>query len=170
MISNSLAKPICTRQTSSIVAHCKTFLLLITLSAQSGTALADTTVALLKGCALYERWLDPNSELGDLDAFAAALATGATRAPDFSSKVKQFGAPWNVADQYKARVRTCFIPPSSGNYVFFVAGDDQCTVYLSPDENPANKKIICRENSWSNQYQWTTPSGGLPEDKRSDLS
>ncbi|MCZ7639750.1 MAG: hypothetical protein M5U12_29115 [Verrucomicrobia bacterium] len=62
-----------------------------------------------------------------------------------------------------------FIPPANGNYVFFVGSDDQSVVYLSTDDQPANKKLIARETQWSNQYQFTT-SGGNSDltQKRSD--
>jgi hypothetical protein len=131
-----------------------------------------TSVSLLKGFALYERWQDSEGDLGDLTAFSTALDDGSARAPDVTAIVGQFGGPWGAADNYNARVRTYFTPPSNGNYVFFVAADDFANVYLSTDDNPANKKLIAQENGWSNQYQWVDPrsggSGSL-DDKRSDL-
>lgn len=129
-----------------------------------------TSVSLLKGYAVYERWDDASGDMGDLTAFSTALDDGSARAPDVTSIVNQFGAPWGVADNYNARVRTYFTAPSSGNYVFFVSSDDSSNVYLSSDENPANKKLICQENGWSNQYQWTAPGSGSADDKRSDYN
>jgi len=62
-----------------------------------------------------------------------------------------------------------FVPPSDGDYVFFVTSDDQSDLFLSTDEDPANKKLIAQETAWSNPRQFTASGGGsdLPT-KRSD--
>ena len=51
------------------------------------------------------------------------------------------------------------------------AYDDPSSLYLSTDENPANKHLIAVESSWSNARNWNTPGGGtsMAEEKRSDL-
>ncbi len=128
-----------------------------------------TSVSLLKGYAFYERWDDANGDMGDLNAFDTALTDGTARAPDVTSMVSQFGGPWGATDNYNARVRTYFTPATAGNYVFFVSADDNAKVYLSTDDKPANKKLICVESGWSNQYQWTAPGAGSADDKRSDV-
>lgn len=142
-------------------------------SIAANTTATFTSVSLLTGYAFYERWNDASGDLGDLTAFAQAIAddqagTTPIRSPDVTAVVSQFGGPWGVADNYNARVSTFFIPPSSGNYIFFVSSDDSSNVYLSTDENPANKKLICQEVGWSNQYQWTAPGSGDAANKRSD--
>jgi hypothetical protein len=121
------------------------------------------------GWATYERWHNESGDPGDITAFSTAIADGTIRPPDFSSAVSQFGGPWGARDNYAARVSGFFVPPATGNYVFFVGSDDQSMVYLSTDDNPANKKRIAYERNWSNQYQFTTSGGGsILEDKRSD--
>jgi len=55
-----------------------------------------------------------------------------------------------------------------GNYVFFVNGDDDCDLFLSTDDSPANKKLIAQEQGWSNERQWTTTPSGDATAKRSD--
>lgn len=136
-----------------------------------GTTALFTSVMLLKGFAYYERWDDASGDMGDINAFGTALDDGSARPPDVSSIVNQFGAPWGAADNYNARVRTFFTAPSNGNYVFFVSSDDASRVFLSTDDKPANKKLICQEPGWANQYQWTyqfnDPLNLMP-DKRSD--
>ena len=134
----------------------------------AGTTGNFTSVSLLKGFAYYERWDDASGDLGDLAAFATAIADDTARTPDVTAIVSQFGGAWGVADNYNARVRTYFTPPSNGNYVFFVSADDAARVYLSTDDKPANKKLIAQEGGWSNQYQWTVVGSGTLEDKRSD--
>ena len=73
-------------------------------------------------------------------------------------------------DNFASRISGYFIPPTSGNYVFFLAADDDTDLFLSTDENPVNKKLIAQEASWSNQRAWNTPGGSSTIDnKRSDF-
>ena len=41
-----------------------------------------------------------------------------------------------------------------GDYVFFLSADDGSALYLSTDENPANKKQIAAEPVWNGERQW----------------
>jgi hypothetical protein len=133
-----------------------------TIAAPGNTA-TFTSVMLLSGYAYYERWDDAAGDMGSVDAFNTALVDGTARAPDLTAMVNQLGCPWGAADNYNGRVRAYFTPPSNGDYIFFVAGDDNCRVFLSTDDTPLNKKLICQEASWSNQYQWLAS-----EEQRSD--
>jgi hypothetical protein len=62
------------------------------------------------------------------------------------------------------------IPPTTGAYVFFTCSDDPSSLYLSTDANPANKKLIAVEASWSNARAWNAvdATAGIASDKRSD--
>jgi hypothetical protein len=57
-----------------------------------------------------------------------------------------------------------FIPPSTGDYVFFTSADDEWYLFLSTNENPANMELVAEETGgWANYLQWETPestSGG----------
>jgi uncharacterized protein len=48
----------------------------------------------------------------------------------------------SVGDSYGARLRGYICAPQTGNYTFYIAGDDQAGLWLSTDENPANKILI----------------------------
>jgi len=62
-----------------------------------------------------------------------------------------------------------FTPPATADYVFFTCSDDPSNLYLSTDDNPANKKLIAQESGWSNPRNWVSVGGGsILEDKRSD--
>ncbi|HNQ88888.1 MAG TPA: immunoglobulin domain-containing protein [Verrucomicrobiota bacterium] len=64
-----------------------------------------------------------------------------------------------------------FIPPETGNYVFFTAGADHWWLYLSTDEDPANLYMIAAEpGGWSEPRGWTQIYSGSLESRRSDLS
>ncbi|MGC8991721.1 MAG: hypothetical protein ACP5MD_16525, partial [Verrucomicrobiia bacterium] len=64
-----------------------------------------------------------------------------------------------------------FIPPVTGNYVFFTAGADRWWLYLSTDDNPANKYLIAAEpGGWTDPRGWTTTHDQDPARHRSDTS
>jgi len=60
------------------------------------------------------------------------------------------GAP----DNYGVRLTGFIIPPVTGDYVFYISGDDQCHLYLSTDESPSNRRLIAQEPVWNNARQW----------------
>ena len=139
----------------------------------ANTIAADTKVPFFAakfatGFASYQRWDNANGQDYALADFATAVTDGTIRSADISSTVAQFGGPWGLADNYSSRVSGFFVPPTTGDYVFFLSSDDGSYLYLSTDDKPANKKLIANEGGWSNQYQWTTPGSGDASTKRSD--
>jgi len=98
----------------------------------------------------------------------SAAPGGATLGSDKSGGITSFRAGNGFADNYANRISGFFIPPSNGNYIFFLTGDDDSDLFLSTDENPANKKLIAQEQGWSNEAQWTTTPSGDATAKRSD--
>ncbi len=66
----------------------------------------------------------------------------------------------NVWDNYGGQIVGYFYPPSTGDYVFYIASDDAGALYLSTDENPANKKLIAQESGWSGTRSYTAIGGG----------
>ena len=64
-----------------------------------------------------------------------------------------------------------FIPPTTGNYVFFTAGADRWWLYLSTDEDPANMHMIAAEpGGWTDARYWNTTHDTDPMRHRSDYS
>ncbi|MBO89640.1 MAG: hypothetical protein CMP14_08970 [Rickettsiales bacterium] len=55
----------------------------------------------------------------------------------------------NVQDNYATHVLGYVTPPSTGDYQFFVAADDTTALFLSTDEDPANKVRIAFEPQWN---------------------
>ena len=55
----------------------------------------------------------------------------------------------NVADNYAMHMLGYVHPPETGEYQFFVASDDSTVLYLSTDEDPANKNLIAMEPFWN---------------------
>lgn len=53
-----------------------------------------------------------------------------------------------------------FVPPATDNYVFFTCSDDPSNLYISTDDDPANKVMVAQETGWSNPRQWQAVGGG----------
>ena len=65
-----------------------------------------------------------------------------------------FEAPSNIMDNYGQRMRGFVYPPETGDYLFWIACDDQGLLYLSTDESPAHKRPIASVSSWTNPREW----------------
>ena len=55
----------------------------------------------------------------------------------------------NLGDNYGARLRGYICAPQSGDYIFYISGDDQAGLWLSTDDNPANKTLIAYTATWT---------------------
>src|SRR5206468_1032784 len=78
-------------------------------------------------------------------------------------------APTGQGVNYAERLSTIFTPAQTGNYVFFIASDDDSDLFLSLDASPSLKHLIAQETSWSNSREWVSSSGGsVVASKRSD--
>jgi hypothetical protein len=62
------------------------------------------------------------------------------------------GSGWDNTIQ---QMQAYLVAPATGDYKFAVAGDDGVLLYLSTDENPANKVAIAGHNSWTGDYDYT---------------
>ncbi len=63
-------------------------------------------------------------------------------------------APSYIADSYGVRLRGYITPQVSGNYTFWESGDDHVELYLSPSDNPADKRLIASHKGWTDPLQW----------------
>lgn len=105
-----------------------------------------------------------------LDGTAGEPSTaGSVVGSDKSGYVASFESGTNFADNYANRISGLFVPPTTGDYVFFIAGDDDTDLFLSTDADPANKRLIAQESGWSGVRSYLSIGGGsVAEDKRSD--
>ncbi len=55
---------------------------------------------------------------------------------------------------FGARFRAALTPPSDGDYIFEVLSDDGSEVWLSPNEDPANRQLVCSVASYVDAGQW----------------
>lgn len=74
--------------------------------------------------------------------------------PDFDEVLPDFEAPTDVLDNYGQRLRGFVVPPVSGNYTFWIAGDDNCELWLSTDDDPLNASRIASVPGWTSSREW----------------
>lgn len=74
--------------------------------------------------------------------------------PDRTEYVEEFEAPADVMENYGVRLSGYLIPPTTGDYVFWMASDDGGALFLSSDEEPANSTMIANVPGWTSSRQW----------------
>ncbi|WP_205502487.1 PA14 domain-containing protein [Rufibacter psychrotolerans] len=84
----------------------------------------------------YEMWANVASRLVEIHHLPAGTA------PSSTSTISSFSVPANVGDNYFARVRGYLCVPMTGNYRFHLSADDRAELWLSTDEDPANKMRV----------------------------
>jgi len=62
--------------------------------------------------------------------------------PDLSGPITALDS-WSMGGDYGCRIRGYVHPPATGDYVFWIASDDDSELWLSADDTPAKKQKIC---------------------------
>ena len=70
-----------------------------------------------------------------------------------------FKTETSLGDDYGQRLRAFVLAPSSGPYRFAISSDEVSELYLSTDENPANKRLIAWVDPRSQENNYTTHAG-----------
>lgn len=65
-----------------------------------------------------------------------------------------FEAPTNIADHYGQRMHGYIKPPETGEYIFWIASDDNGSLNLSTDQNPDNTVEIASVPEWTYSREW----------------
>jgi ELWxxDGT repeat protein len=73
--------------------------------------------------------------------------------PGSINLLSNFTSAQNDGDNYGARVRGYVCAPETGNYVFYISSDDNSELWLSTDDDPANKRLIA-SSKWTNYNEW----------------
>ncbi len=81
------------------------------------------------------------------------------QSPDETGYVQHFQAPSNVGNNYGQRLSGYLIPPTTGNYTFWIASDDGGELSISTNENPANKRRIAGVTGSVGSQNWTAQPG-----------
>jgi V8-like Glu-specific endopeptidase len=80
------------------------------------------------------------------------------RAPDSTQNITDFEiypGSGNNGDNYGVRVRGYLTAPKTGYYQFWIAGDDNASLYLSSNDNPSNRQRIAYHEAWTGPREWT---------------
>lgn len=85
----------------------------------------------------------------------SASAIPVSTAPNSTTQLSVFQSPSNIADNYGQRIRGYVCPPVTGNYIFWIASDDNGELWLSSNNNPANKQKIASVPGWTFSKEWT---------------
>lgn len=75
---------------------------------------------------------------------------------DYLSKLETSS---NSGTNYGARIRGYLLPPTTGDYTFWITAGDGGDLYLSPDDNPDHRQIIAH---WEGPKSNTRKSAPLP--------
>jgi hypothetical protein len=98
------------------------------------------------GTILREVWMDVEGRLvSDIPLSQSPAAT---------SQLASLETGPNLGDNYGTRVRGYVCPPATGNYTFWIAGDDHAELWLSSSDKPAGKEKIAYSN-WTPWREWT---------------
>ncbi len=74
--------------------------------------------------------------------------------PAFGGVVSRFDFHTNIADYYGCRVMGYITAPTTGEYTFYLAADDEGELYLSNDDQAGNKKIIASNPGYTGWKNW----------------
>ena len=75
-------------------------------------------------------------------------------APSYSGTLATLTTPQNIGDNYSRRLTSFLKTKASGDYTFWIAGDDDCRLYLSTDATEANKVLIAQVDGYTDFQQW----------------
>ena len=75
--------------------------------------------------------------------------------PTSVSQLSVFEGPSNIAEKYGSRIRGYICAPISGNYIFWIASDNQSELWLSSNDQPANKIKIASVSTYTMSREWT---------------
>lgn len=104
----------------------------------------------LTGRLSREVWLDiPGSKLS-----AMFNSPKFSRTPDVIELREGAVMPRGYADNYGQRVRGWITAPATGDYTFWIAGDNECELWLSTDASKFRRVRIASVPNWSAPGQW----------------
>lgn len=102
------------------------------------------------GQILFEYWFNiPGSSVSDL-----------TENPDYPDNPSDweyrtsFDGRVDWKNNYGQRVRGVLTPPETGSYILWIAGDDNCQLFLSVDASFNNKTLIAEVPGYTGHLQW----------------
>jgi hypothetical protein len=81
-----------------------------------------------------------------------------TTTPTGTDTLTSLEGPSNWGNGYATRIRGYITPTVTGTYNFAIASDNAGELWLSTDNNPANKSRIAHVSTWTGYRNWTASS------------
>jgi hypothetical protein len=75
--------------------------------------------------------------------------------PNVSEKISTFETSTNYGDSYGQRLRGYVVPPTTGDYTFWISSDDNSELWLSTSADPAAKSLIASVTGFTSVREWT---------------
>lgn len=100
---------------------------------------------------MLERW----------DGIAGTAVSDLTGNPNYPNNPTSrtyptlYESPTNAADNYGTRTRGYVTPPTTGNYTFWIAADDNAELWLGTSSDPATARVIATVPGYASPRQWT---------------
>jgi hypothetical protein len=111
-----------------------------------------------KGYILIEEWLNTGGAVTDnVDTLHTYINAG--NPPTRSYWATEMDRPDGGEDNWGDRMRGYVYPPQTGDYTFWTVSDDDSEVWLSTNEDPANVKMICNVEGWTDYQNWAYDTG-----------
>lgn len=102
------------------------------------------------GTLLREYWFGiPGGAVADLTSNAAFPDR-----PTYCDLTTSFETPTDFADDFGTRIRGYLIPPTTGDYTFWIASDNEGELWLSRDADPQQRARIAYVKAYANPRQW----------------
>jgi len=137
---------------------------------QLGNAVAPGSQATFRAAALFRHALRRELLWNVTGGLSGALDETRWTCPDQANWQTSFETPRHIGEHYAQRLVGLLLHPVTTNYTFALAANEQAVLYLSPDESPANKRMIAlcttplQPRSWScdGQTACSNRSAALP--------
>ncbi|MES2924686.1 MAG: Calx-beta domain-containing protein [Verrucomicrobiota bacterium] len=79
--------------------------------------------------------------------------------PAYTGTLATFTTTQGVADNYSRRLTGYLKPATTGDYTFWIAGDDDCRLYLGSNGSPSSKTQIAAVNGYTGFQSWDSQAG-----------
>ena len=74
--------------------------------------------------------------------------------PNIREEITSFEGPIDWSNNYGTRIHGFLTPTATGDYTFWIAGNDESQLWLSTDDDPANAVMIAQVPGWTNPREW----------------
>ncbi len=123
---------------------------------EAGEVWSFTTADGITNKILYEVW----ESIGGDNLSALTGHADYPNNPTTSEYVDSFQSPVDWADNYGQRLMGWLKPPQTGDYTFWIAGDNEQQLWLSSDGSPTNALQIANVPGWTPALDWDNTGGG----------